>query len=36
VVKPSVKLLSEQELAAKKDEIISEYSVKLIEIEDLI
>jgi hypothetical protein len=35
MIKPKL-IMSEQEFTVKKEEIISEYSVKLLEIEDLI
>ena len=36
MIKPAIKMMTEQEFNQKKEEIISSYSVKLVEIEDLI
>jgi hypothetical protein len=36
VIKPTFKMLSEADIAKKKEEIINSYSVKFLEIEDLI
>ena len=36
MIKPSIKILTEEEFNQKKEEIISSYSIKLVEIEDLI